>query len=188
MHAISRHARSTATGHGTTMHFAAYRALPSSAKACFSFFGGCTSSGWQCLDLPVVACDNRTRIPARIATMTTCRRLLLFGLFAGLLALAAWLAWPRTAITPANAARFQEGMTLAQVEAIMGGPPRREGESHVSVQGPQPLYWEADNLLVCVWCASEGIATQDGRGEAHTIQIYDHSFHPLDAVRKWLRL
>jgi hypothetical protein len=36
---------------------------------------------------------------------------------------ASWLLWPRTAITRENADRIQEGMTLANVEAILGGPP-----------------------------------------------------------------
>jgi hypothetical protein len=32
----------------------------------------------------------------------------------------AWLVWPRTAITRENAAKIQPGMTLAEVEAILG--------------------------------------------------------------------
>jgi hypothetical protein len=60
------------------------------------------------------------------------RRLLLFGLPAGLLLLAvvgAWLVWPRTAITRENAAKIQPGTTLAEVEAILGGPARDESSS-----------------------------------------------------------
>src|SRR5260370_5738376 len=58
--------------------------------------------------------------------MTPRRRLLLFGLLAGSLALGAglWLLWPRSAITRENAAKIQEEMTLAEVEAILGGPER----------------------------------------------------------------
>jgi hypothetical protein len=58
----------------------------------------------------------------------TCRRLLVLGLPAGLVALAvaAWLLWPRTAITRENAAKIQPGMTLAEVEAFLGGPARDE--------------------------------------------------------------
>src|SRR5690349_6879996 len=37
-----------------------------------------------------------------------------------------WMLWSRTAITPANAARIQPGMTLAEVAAILGGPARDE--------------------------------------------------------------
>src|SRR5882724_3097118 len=56
--------------------------------------------------------------------MTTRRRLLVFGPLASLLVLGMRSAWPRTAITRANAARVQKGMTLDQVEAILGGPAR----------------------------------------------------------------
>src|SRR3954465_7795793 len=39
---------------------------------------------------------------------------------------AAWLLSPRTAITQENAARIPAGMTLAEVEAILGGAGRDE--------------------------------------------------------------
>jgi outer membrane protein assembly factor BamE (lipoprotein component of BamABCDE complex) len=38
----------------------------------------------------------------------------------------AWLLWPRTAITRENAALIRQGMTVAEVEAILGGPARDE--------------------------------------------------------------
>jgi outer membrane protein assembly factor BamE (lipoprotein component of BamABCDE complex) len=58
----------------------------------------------------------------------TRRRLLLFALIAVavVLAVGVWLLWPRTAITRENAAKIQAGMTLAEVEAILGGPARDE--------------------------------------------------------------
>src|SRR5260370_10033817 len=61
--------------------------------------------------------------------MTTHRRLLVFGLLAGFLVLGAGvcLLWPRTAITAENAAKIREGMTLAEVADILGGPPRNDG-------------------------------------------------------------
>ena len=58
--------------------------------------------------------------------MTTRRRLLLPSLLACLATLAVVL-WPRTAITPENAAKIQAGMTLTEVEALLGGPARDEG-------------------------------------------------------------
>jgi hypothetical protein len=63
--------------------------------------------------------------------MSKRRRLLLFGLLAGLLVLGVggWLLWPwprSSAITAENAAKIQKGMTLAEVEAILGGPARNE--------------------------------------------------------------
>jgi hypothetical protein len=33
-----------------------------------------------------------------------------------------WLAWPRPGITEANGARIQVGMTLREVEALLGEP------------------------------------------------------------------
>jgi hypothetical protein len=62
--------------------------------------------------------------------MTTRRRLLVFGLLAtvtGLSVGGSWLLWlrPTTAITRENAAKIKEGMTLAEVEAILG--PERNG-------------------------------------------------------------
>jgi hypothetical protein len=67
------------------------------------------------------------------------RRLLLFGLPAGVaVALAAgWLLWPHTAITAGNAAKIQKGMTLAEVEAILGGPPRDESTVPLVVTLPK---------------------------------------------------
>jgi hypothetical protein len=42
------------------------------------------------------------------------------------LAAGAWLLLPRPAITRENAARIQVGMTLTEVEALLGGPARAE--------------------------------------------------------------
>jgi hypothetical protein len=56
------------------------------------------------------------------------RRLLLFVpvAVAAVLALGAWVFWPCTAITRENAAKITEGMTVAEVEALLGGPARDE--------------------------------------------------------------
>jgi SmpA / OmlA family len=59
----------------------------------------------------------------------TRRRLLLFALPVTLVLLgsAAWALWPHsTAITWENAKKIKEGMTMADVEAILGGPTRDE--------------------------------------------------------------
>jgi hypothetical protein len=60
--------------------------------------------------------------------MTTRRRLLVIGLpFALMVLLGLWLLWPRSStITRENASKIQVGMTLAEVEALLGGPPRDE--------------------------------------------------------------
>jgi hypothetical protein len=58
----------------------------------------------------------------------TRRRVLLLGSVAVVAALVVtWWALPRpSAIHQENAAKVKEGMTLAEVEAILGGPPRDE--------------------------------------------------------------
>jgi hypothetical protein len=57
------------------------------------------------------------------------RRLLLLGLLAVVtvaVLVALRLLWPPTAITRENAEKIRERMTLAKVEAILGGPARDE--------------------------------------------------------------
>jgi hypothetical protein len=67
------------------------------------------------------------------------RRLLIALPVAVVLTLAlAWLLWPRMAITRDNAAKITVGMTLAEVEAILGGPARDE------TTGPVTLDWDSD--------------------------------------------
>jgi len=39
--------------------------------------------------------------------------------------------WPPTAITPENAAKIEKGMTLTDVETILGGPARDESAGAV---------------------------------------------------------
>ena len=72
----------------------------------------------------------------------TRRRVLLLGSVAALAAMAfgAWVTWPRpSAITDENSVKIQTGMTLAEVEAILGGPPRNEvGHAADRVEYGQP--------------------------------------------------
>jgi hypothetical protein len=103
--------------------------------------------------------------------MTARRCLLVFGLLPGVLALGAGvlLLWPRTAITRENAAKIKEGMTLAQVEALLGGPPRSETTGatltvdeqpmgalqHFAFQlnmnrKPMPPKWQSDHVVIAV--------------------------------------
>jgi hypothetical protein len=59
----------------------------------------------------------------------TRRRVLLLGpvAVAAVMATTIWLTWPPpSAISPENAATLKEGMTLAEVEQILGGPARDE--------------------------------------------------------------
>jgi hypothetical protein len=114
--------------------------------------------------------------------MTTRRRLLLFGLLAGSLALGtgAWLFWPRPGITRENAAKIQVGMTLAEVEAILGGPSRDESTEVVTeraaaddddsavfrvldftyprrpASSPEPPVWKTDQIVIVVHTSHDG--------------------------------
>ena len=57
------------------------------------------------------------------------RRWLLCLVFAGIgTGIGTWWFWPRTAITVGNFAKIQKGATLAEVETILGGPSRNEGD------------------------------------------------------------
>jgi hypothetical protein len=63
-----------------------------------------------------------------------------------------WLLWPRTAITRENAASIQPGMTLADVEMALGGPPRDEStgdlaaEEDATIEHPDERYFQAKML------------------------------------------
>jgi hypothetical protein len=124
------------------------------------------------------------------------KRLLLFGLVVALVVVAcigAWLLWPGTAITPENAEKIVNGMTLTDVEAILGGPPRDEtGGAVIADLGKfdelNPLgnphhAWQSDRVLVFVWMGADGrvanfIAFRQQRREEGS----------LDMLRRWLRI
>jgi hypothetical protein len=151
---------------------------------------------------------------ARNVGMTPRRpRLLLFAVSAGLVALAvgAWLFWPRTAITRENAAKIQPGMTLAEVEAILGGPAREETTGQVTLDqddtpaggasaviralrerqlvdlldwttlGPRVPRWQSNHVLVWVRFDAEGRVA-----EFSTFPMRRAAEGPLDRLRCWL--
>src|SRR5882757_4406362 len=76
--------------------------------------------------------------------MTT-RRRLLFGLLAVFIALSVggWELWPRppSRITRENAARIEEGMTIAQVEMLLGGAARDDSTGRVRDDWAVPFAW-----------------------------------------------
>jgi hypothetical protein len=103
------------------------------------------------------------------------RRLPLVGLGAvALLAggLFAWLGLPRPGVTRANYERIQEGMTLPEVESILGGPPgnysrlpdNEAGLWAIDFADPElgPQYfrgreaWVGGELAVAVWLNDQG--------------------------------
>jgi hypothetical protein len=108
------------------------------------------------------------------------RRLLIALPLAVALSLAvAWLLWPRTAITRENAARIQEGMTLAEVEAILGGPAREEGGRYPVIMGRKETQWSTPDLLVCVTFGDDE--------RVWAVQVF-HDDGLLAMLRRWLRL
>ena len=139
--------------------------------------------------------------------MTT-RRLLLFGLLAGVLALGpVWLLWPQpSAITRENAAKIQVGMSLAPVETIISGPPRDDSTGPTSVDlkhfnREEPLLvltgvadrileldasgrvrrWTSDRVMIHVLFDDGGRVTDT---EAFPLVRTEES--PLDMLRRWL--
>lgn len=106
--------------------------------------------------------------------MTIRRRLLLFSLLAGLftLGVGAWLLWPRTAITRENAAKIQIGMTLAEVEAILGGPVRNDATGPIVVAFDEDGNELGDEARIADFFVKEGQAIRpfpvaDERGAVH---------------------
>jgi hypothetical protein len=109
-------------------------------------------------------------------------------------ALGLWLLWPRmtiTAITWENAARIQEGMTVAEVEAILGGPATGQPTSRSWVTFPDPTGWtsrrNSDMDQKVWWCTHEihvGVTVNaDGRiTSCHSWTVRDES--SLEALRR----
>ena len=115
------------------------------------------------------------------------RRLLLLALPA-LVALTGggWLFWPRTAITRENAAKIQVGMTLAEVEAILGGPARDEAPKRQVLVKIQSVHhdceWNSDHVSVWVHLDAQGRVT-----ECRAIPV-PPAPGPLERLRRWLGL
>ena len=134
--------------------------------------------------------------------MTTRRRLLLFGVLAGLLAMAAsnWLFWPRTAITRENAAHIREGMTRQEVEAILGGPQRIEVAGTVTTTGSgtsrrvhvlkpgvyreMPFWVSAEAWILVSFDENQRVCA----GGIECRSVVCDAETPLDKMRRWLRL
>jgi hypothetical protein len=137
-------------------------------------------------------------------------RLLLLGLLGGLLAMGAglWLIWPRSAITRENAAKIQVGMTLAEVEVILGGPSRDDaGARKVEIDfdpdpienerladaqeerafkdhlmGPRPVQWRSDEVVLTA-------QFDNGRVTAcAACPVRRVAESPFEKLRRWLGL
>jgi hypothetical protein len=123
----------------------------------------------------------------------TRRRFLLFSLaaVAGLV-VAGWLIWPRTEITRENAAKIKEGMTLAEVEAIFGGPARSESDlpdnfinDAFVMGGVHPFTekrWASPGRVVIVHF------DDSCRVMRYNTADFDVDRSLLDIVRRWFRI
>jgi hypothetical protein len=100
--------------------------------------------------------------------MTSRRRLLVLAVAGAAVALAvgAWWVWPRSAITPENAARIQPGMTVEELEAILGCPPGNYATGPLEIDQPfqEPkqvprwtrIAWTSDVASINVWLDAKG--------------------------------
>jgi outer membrane protein assembly factor BamE (lipoprotein component of BamABCDE complex) len=134
----------------------------------------------------------RRQLIPRIGSMVRPRHLLFLSLAATLvvLAVAMWLFWPRTAITRENAAKIREGMMLADVEEILGGPSRDE------LSGPHKVQWSYTNLIMVVnrkeWIGPDiavSVAFRHNRVVSNEVtETYFPEESPIQRIRRWLRL
>jgi hypothetical protein len=131
----------------------------------------------------------------------------------GVLVLTAWQLWPRTAITRENAEQIQPGMTLTEVEAILGGPARDEyGGPLVADSTPEEAEGEFARLFANPGgdvdpfrrplCPSDAPTQLIGASSRAVVQVHldgagrvvscnflaVRAANPLDHVRRWLRL
>jgi hypothetical protein len=127
--------------------------------------------------------------------------------------LAAWLLRPQTAITQENAAKITEGMTRAEVEALLGGPARdettgpvvldRNDDLEVDLQAahyehllvkslrnqaagvgfPRAVEWHSNQVSILVRFNRAGCVT-----DCNSIPRRRTNESPLDMVRRWLGL
>jgi hypothetical protein len=132
--------------------------------------------------------------------MSRRRRILLLALPVVLMLtpVAVWLLLaPGTAITRANADRIHPGMTLADVEAILGGPARDETTGAVAVDRPGPLVftapmgrmiysWQSDEVTIGVQVDNDDRVIE--RTSVHVHRVWTGPLDMLYMVRRWLRL
>jgi hypothetical protein len=120
------------------------------------------------------------------------------------LAVGAWWCLPRTGITRENAGRIQPGITVAEVELMLGGPQRDESTAplfHDNETGrpvrilpqwlgkwqpwrkhPDLLEWRSNEVIISV-----GLDDDDRVICSFINPVYVHQ-GPLELLRRWLRL
>jgi hypothetical protein len=96
--------------------------------------------------------------------------------------------WPHpSAITPTNAEKIQKGMTLAEVEELLGGAARNESDlpdnfiqDAFVVPNEENKRWASRDCLV--------IVEFDASGEVIVSHVIDLGESLLDRLRAWTRL
>jgi hypothetical protein len=144
-----------------------------------------------------------------IGTMTR-RVLLMFGLLSiAALGLAGfWLLWPSSAINRENAAKIRDGMSLAEVEAILGGPARDDSTGPVmadlhdddgrplterelirTLAGmwenniPAPKFWRSNQVMIGVHLDPSGRVAR-----CEVLRVRRIQAGPMDILRRWFGL
>jgi hypothetical protein len=124
-------------------------------------------------------------------TRTRRRLFIVVGLLACMLVaggIATWLLRSDTAITRENAEKIRPGMTLAEVEAILGGPPRDE-----CIGSQRSCTWIGDirGNHPAVWVGPDTAFRADFGDDERVVAMavgdvqYDHE-PPVDMLRRWL--
>jgi hypothetical protein len=115
-----------------------------------------------------------------------------------------WVLLPTSVITRENAAKIREGMTLADVETILGGPARDETTGPVIREDPPEfappdssgrrfritildmrphLEWHSDQVRIWVHVDTDGRVTECSHFPTRRAEE-----GLLDKLRRWLRL
>jgi hypothetical protein len=114
--------------------------------------------------------------------MKPSRRLLLIlpaVLVAGLLA--AWMLWPRAALTPENVAKLAKGMTLAEVEEILDR--KADGTGSRAVPGNA----QAEHVTKFWRVGGTGLRVDlDGDNRVSAILLFSLDETALARIRRWL--
>ena len=109
--------------------------------------------------------------------------------------LAVFASRPQSAITRENAARIKMGMTLAEVESILGGPTRDETSGRVVPDDDDLWAHGRINILLSIsqsgWRSDYVYISVDTDFEGHVTDIYTyplrrHRDSPIEMIRRWL--
>lgn len=110
-----------------------------------------------------------------------------------------WVTWPRSAITKDNADRLRNGMTLEQVEAVLGGHARDETSGRVVQDLPDgseaPVFHSTLNAIPGIrhWVSDRWMIRVDFDLDDHVISwsatpVHRENAAALEMLRRLLHL